>query len=385
MIPGRLTQPVTLLMKRLRPKTMPHPHANSTTDSPVLRLVFWETTAGCNLECIHCRRLDVSSELMQNDLTTTQSLHLIDSITEAGKPILVLSGGEPLFRPDIFEIAAYAKKKELPVALATNGTLINEAIADQIVASGIRRVSISIDGADITTHDQFRNQPGSLEKALHGFSLLKSRGMSMQINCTITRHNLHQLDQLYQMALNLGADALHLFMLVPVGCGVEIAETNMLPAAEYENVLNWVYDRSQENKIQIKPTCAPHYFRIVRQRGQGSSKPVPQSGHPGMHTMTKGCLAGSGVCFISHSGEVYPCGYLPVSSGNILQHSFKDIWMNSPVFKQLRSVEELEGKCGICEFNRICMGCRARAFSQSGNYMGEEPYCTYKPKRKTNL
>ena len=199
-----------------------------------LRLVFWETTAGCNLECIHCRRLDVSTQLMNDDLTTEESFELVDAIAEAGNPILVLSGGEPLFRPDIFDIAKHAVGKGLTVALATNGTLVDEAMARKIVDAGVSRVSISLDGADAETHDKFRKLKGSFEQAIEGFNHLKDLGMSMQVNCTIAKHNEDQLRDLYNLAVKLGADAIHIFMLVPVGCGVEIAEDQMLPAERYE-------------------------------------------------------------------------------------------------------------------------------------------------------
>jgi radical SAM protein with 4Fe4S-binding SPASM domain len=389
-------------------------------DNHELRLLFWETTAGCNLECIHCRRLDVSKKLMKNDLTTTEALQFVRQLAQFAKPILVLSGGEPLFRPDIFQIAGHARDCGLPVALATNGTLIDERMAHTIVESGIRRVAISIDGADEATHDSFRRQSGSLAAALYGFRNLHRLGMSMQINCTVTKHNVHQIDQLYSMALELGADALHLFMLVPVGCGVQIAKSNMLPAEEYERVLNWMYDKSKLGEVHLKATCAPHYFRVMRQRmagerkemnkgrrakGEGHNSAVrgspdpalpgsarsgdlrrtelspPSSSHTGMAAMTKGCLAGSAICFVSHTGEVFPCGYLPVSAGNVKRQSMRDIWNDSEVFGRLRDVGQLEGKCGLCEFKRICLGCRARAFHATGDYMAEEPFCVYEPKR----
>ncbi len=301
-----------------------------------LRLLFWETTAGCNLECIHCRRLDVSRQLMQNDLTFDDSVRFIDSLASFAKPILVLSGGEPLFRPDIYDIARHARDRGLTVALATNGTLITGEVAQKIVAAGIRRVAISIDGADETTHDNFRRQPGSLAAAIHGFKNLRQLGMSMQINCTITKHNVHQIDLLYDKALELGADALHLFMLVPVGCGVQIAESNMLPPEEYERVLNWMYDKSRLRQLHLKATCAPHYFRVMRQRAakehirieatHSHGKPHGPGHHHDMAAMTKGCLAGSAICFVSHTGEVFPCGYLPVSAGNVKRQPMRDIW-----------------------------------------------------------
>jgi radical SAM protein with 4Fe4S-binding SPASM domain len=338
---------------------------------------------------------------MKNDLTTEESLLFVRALASFAKPILVLSGGEPLFRPDIFQIASHAQDQGLAVALATNGTLIDERMAHAIVDSGIQRVAISIDGADETTHDKFRRQPGSLVAALNGFRHLRRLGMSMQINCTVTRHNVHQIETLYAKARELGADALHLFMLVPVGCGVQIAESNMLPAEEYERVLNWMYDRSKERALHLKATCAPHYFRIMRQRAAAEHIHIDAShshgkpeqakargnghGHPGgsnMAAMTKGCLAGSAICFVSHTGEVFPCGYLPVSAGNVKRQSMREIWEHSEVFGRLRDVDQLEGKCGLCEFKKVCLGCRARAFyATHGNYMAEEPHCVYEPRR----
>jgi heme b synthase len=329
---------------------------------------------------------------MQNDMTTAEAFQFIDNLAACAKPILVLSGGEPLFRPDIFDIAAHARDRGLVVALATNGTLITQTVAQKIVEAGIRRVAISIDGADETTHDNFRRQPGSLGAALNGFRHLRALGMSMQINCTVTKHNVHQIETLYAKARELGADALHLFMLVPVGCGVQIAESNALPAAEYERVLNWMYDKSKLRELHLKATCAPHYFRIMRQRGKeegirveathSHGKPHGAGHHHDMAAMTKGCLAGSAICFVSHTGEVFPCGYLPVSAGNVRQQSMAEIWEHSPVFARLRDEDQLEGKCGLCEFKRICLGCRARAYYESrGNYMAEEPFCIYQPRR----
>ena len=364
-------------------------HAASSP-APPLRLLFWETTTGCNLACIHCRRLEVSEELSRLDLSTEQSLAMIRSLPETGRPILVFSGGEPLKRPDIFELAAAATAVGLPTALATNGTLVDAAVAGKIVAAGFRRVSISLDGPDAPTHDFFRG-PGAFEKSIAGFKALREAGMSMQINTTIAKHNFRKLDQTYRLALELGADALHTFMLVPVGCGMSLEKSVMLSAEEYEQTLNWVYDRSLEGKLHLKATCAPHYFRIMRQRAKTDGRPMPTrhghggapSGHPTGHgdsdmtAMTKGCLAGQAVCFVSHTGEVFPCGYLPVSSGNVKDKPLPQIWRDSAIFANLRGESNLGGKCGCCEFHKVCMGCRARAFSHTGNYMAEEPNCSF--------
>jgi len=346
-----------------------------------LRLVFWETTAGCNLECVHCRRLDVARELMKNDLTTEQSKKMIDGLVKAGKCILVLSGGEPLFRPDIYEIAEYADSVGLTVALATNGTLVTPEVARKIADAKVQRVSVSLDGASSETHDAFRKLPGSFDLAVQGIKNLQAAGLETQINSTIAKHNVHEVEKLYKNAIALGVEALHIFMLVPVGCGVQIAEDQMLDAEKYEEVLNWFYDISREGKIQTKATCAPHYFRVMRQRAKADGVPINVNTH-GMAAMTKGCLAGQSICFISHKGEVFPCGYLPVEAGHVLKQEFADVWNNSKVFADLRDQDKLGGKCGVCEYKKVCEGCRARAFFETkGDYMAEEPYCIYEPKK----
>lgn len=363
--------------------------------APDLRLVFWETTAGCNLACIHCRRLDVATQLMKDDLTTAEGRALIDAIAEVGKPILVFSGGEALFRPDLFELVEHTVRRGLIASLATNGTLVTDAVADRIASSGIRRVAVSLDGPDAATHDDFRKQPGAFDGAVLALRRLHARGVGTQINTTVTRHNAHLLDRIYQLALDLGAEAFHTFMLVPVGCGLSIAESNQLPPDDYERILNWLWERSQDGKMQTKATCAPHYFRVARQRAKaaGARPPgaptaaaaggphggPPGAGHP-MNAVTRGCLAGTGVCFVSHKGDVFPCGYLPVSAGNVRRERLADIWAHAPVFAALRRVDDLGGKCGLCEYRRICSGCRARAYSATADYMAEEPYCVYTPK-----
>ena len=391
----------------------------------VPRLIFWEVTNGCNLRCVHCRAS--ATELASpNDLSTPRALDIISQIADFCSPILVLSGGEPLYRPDIFQLARFATEKGIRVALGTNGTLVTKEVARKIVDSGVRRVSISLDGADAQTHDTFRGIPGAYEAAVYGLKNLKELGMSVQINMTIARHNAKQLPLVLDVARELGADALHTFLLVPVGCGVDIAEEQMVAPQEYEEMLNWFYDRSLEGGIELKATCAPHYYRVARQRrvadrrlaqifpstaenvaaigpsdmmmpgGTGviirpSVHPAhAASSHPGGHpnemsAMTKGCLAGTGVCFISHEGEVFPCGYLPAIAGDLRKQTFAEIWNHSEVFDNLRDDDKLEGKCGCCEFRHVCMGCRARAFAATGNYMAEEPFCVYTPKTMTKI
>ena len=393
----------------------------ATTKEFTPRLIFWEVTKGCNLRCIHCRA--TATELMSpQDLPTAKALNIIDQIADFGNPILVLSGGEPLYRADIFELAEYGTKRGLRVALATNGTLVTKDVAKKIKQAGIKRVSISLDGSDATTHDSFRGIPGAFDAAVYGMRNLQELGVSVQINTTIARHNAHQLPAVLDLARKLGADALHTFLLVPVGCGVDIAEDQMVPPAEYERMLNWFYDQSLAGDIELKATCAPHYFRVSRQRRAAdrlAGKPEPpvkvahhpaeigptdmtmpgstgislkpgggalagHTGHPGghpgdMNATTKGCLAGTGVCFLSHEGEVFPCGYLPALAGDLRKQSFADVWNDSQVFHDLRDDDNLKGKCGCCEFRHVCMGCRARAYAATGDFLAEEPFCVYEP------
>src|SRR5438105_45364 len=229
------------------------------------RLIFWELTKGCNLRCIHCRAS--ATELSSpSDLSTQAARDIIDQIAAVSYPILVLSGGEPLFRSDIFQLARYGTDKGLRVALATNGTMVTKEVARMIVDSGVRRVAISLDGANAATHDAFRGISGAFDAAIAGFRNLKNLGMSVQINTTIARHNAHELPQVLELAKSLGADALHTFLLVPVGCGVDIAAEQMVAPEEYEEMLNWFYDQSLIGEIELKATCAPHYFRVARQR-----------------------------------------------------------------------------------------------------------------------
>lgn len=373
---------------------------------PAPRLVFWELTTGCNLKCIHCRAS--AQQLMSpNDLSTTECLRILDEIAaeagantpSRGPTILVLSGGEPLWRPDVFDIARHARSVGLRVALATNGTLIDQDRAARIKECGIERVAISLDGPTAIVHDKFRGQPGAFFAAISGLRHAQRAGLSTQINTTVSKHNSRDLPKMLNLALSLGVDAFHLFLLVPVGCGLTIAESDSVRAQEAEEILNWYYDQSLNCGLELKATCAPHYYRIDRQRRAAARREgqvngnghlnghANGNGHPhgGLNAMTKGCLAGTGVCFVSHQGEIYPCGYLPMAAGDLRQQSFREVWQNSSLFATLRDVDELKGKCGVCEFKRVCSGCRARAYGWSGDYLAEEPFCVHEPKAGPQL
>jgi heme b synthase len=344
-----------------------------------LRLVFWELTKRCNLRCAHCRA-EADDSLFSGELDTAAALRVVDDIAAFANPILVLTGGEPLYRADLFEIARHAVSKGLRIALATNGTLIDAGTARAIREAGFSRVSISIDGSGAASHDGFRGIPGSFDLALQGARLLREEGVEFQFNTTITRRNVDEIEGVLRLAEERGAKALHVFMLVPVGCGVEIAESDMLSREKYEEVLTWLYHRTKDAPFEFKATCAPHYYRIMRQEARKEGRTVSFE-TDGMAAMTRGCLAGSGVCFISHRGDVQPCGYLPLVAGSVVEKPLGDIWKNSELFSTLRGIDDLGGKCGLCEYRAFCAGCRARAYYETGDCMAEEPYCMYEPKR----
>lgn len=355
-----------------------HSDINNKKES-TLRLVAWEITRNCNLSCIHCRA-SATMGPYTGELDTRAGMKLLDEIAQLGKPIVILTGGEPLLRPDIFEIASYGNDKGLRMVMAPNGTLLTDKVARKMVDSGIQRISISLDGATKEDHDRFRGVEGAFEGALRGIQHAKDAGIEFQINTTITKTNLDQIPAIQQLAIDLGAVAHHIFLLVPTGRGKYIVDQE-ITAAEYEKTLNWFYDRKSDTPLQLKATCAPHYYRILRQRAKQEGKSVTFQSH-GLDAVTRGCLGGTGFCFVSYRGIVQPCGFLHVNCGDITKSSFCDIWKNAKVFQDLRDFNKLKGKCGICEYKKVCGGCRARAYEATGDYLAEEPLCSYQPKKK---
>jgi len=349
------------------------------------RLIAWEMTPACNLNCVHCRA-SATTERPCGELSTAEAKKLIDEIAAFSSPVLIMTGGEPLLREDVFELAEYAGKKKLKPVLATNGTLVDPATAQKIKDAGILRVSVSIDGATAEAHDEFRGQQGSFEQTLTGLRNLRDIGVPLQINTTITKRNIAEIPRIAELAMAEGVSAIHIFLLVPTGRGKAIEGDEITPE-EYEEILNWFYDKQKDLEINLKATCAPHYFRIMRQRAKAEGG-MPENvkkhsghhpGHP-LEAMTKGCLGGSGFCFISYKGDTTPCGYLPVSAGNVREKTFDRVWYEGKIFQDMRDTSLLKGKCGKCEYKNICSGCRARAYANDGDYLSEEPFCSYIPR-----
>ena len=345
------------------------------------RIISWNSTFKCDLKCAHCY-MDAQERESAQELTTEEGKMLIDQIAEVSKPVLVLSGGEPLMRDDIFELARYGTEKGLKMAMGTNGVGITDEVAKKILASGIKKVAISMDSSSPEIHDEFRGVPGSWQKAIDGIKASIRNGLGVQFNTTVTVQNFDDIDNILDLAESLGVKDLHLFFLVPTGRGTEVED---ITPEMYEKMIRQVLAKSQKTNLEVKPTCAPQYMRIAEQMGIDMSR------------WTRGCIAGLSYVRVYPEGEVTPCPYLPIKLGNIRETPFKEIWENSEVLKTMRDFDNLTGRCGACEYKEKCGGCRARSYGLSsdfieacgglhepheleGDYMGEEPWCPYQPK-----
>ncbi|MBI5124188.1 MAG: radical SAM protein [Candidatus Omnitrophica bacterium] len=335
-----------------------------------LRMVAWELTRSCNLACSHCR---ASSKYgtYKNELTTGECFKLIDEISSFAKPIVILTGGEPLLRKDIFEIAGYGKDKGLTMVMAPNGTLLTEDNIRKIIDSGIKRISVSMDGPDASSHDDLRQVPGAFQSSCEGLRRAREAGLEFQINTTATKRNIRLLPKIMKLAKELGAKAHHIFLLVPTGRAREMADEE-LSASEYEETLKLLAAEYKNSSLEIKTTCAPHFNRVLLQEHACIASSL----------IGRGCMGAVSFCFISHIGDLQPCGYLELKCENIRKQAFKDIWLGSEVFNNIRDFGQYKGKCGVCEFKTVCGGCRARAYAKYGDYLREEPYCTHEPKLK---
>ncbi len=341
---------------------------------PALRLLAWETTRRCNLACLHCRAA-AGSGPYPGELTTDEGITLLDDLTKMGQVVVILTGGEPLLREDIFDLAAYGTRNGHRMVMAVNGTLLTPQIAARLKEVGIQRLSISIDGATAASHDRLRAVEGAYDGALAGIAAAREAGLPFQINTTVTRANLTELQDIYELAIKLEAAAHHVFVLVPTGRGELIPEELVTPE-EYERTLRQLLTWQREGRLFIKPTCAPQFYRLWRQDAHARGEKITPATH-GMEAMTKGCLGGQGFAFVSYKGEVQPCGYLELMAGDIRQTPFPEIWAGSPLFQQLRAVDDYRGKCHSCQYRKVCGGCRARAYAMTGDVLAEDPICPY--------
>jgi radical SAM protein with 4Fe4S-binding SPASM domain len=352
----------------------------------VPKWIAWETTRKCNLRCVHCRSSSDEHAAL-GGFTTAEALKFIDELSDYCKPVLVLSGGEPLLRPDIWQLAAHGTERGLRMCLATNGVLVDDAACQQMKATGIRMVSLSLDGASAAVHDDFRRQPGAFDATVRATERLKANGVPFLVNSSFTKRNQEEIPRCYELAKRLGATAWYMFMIVPTGRGAEIMN-ELISKEDYDKILQWHYDTEKvEPDLLMRPTCAPHYYRVVLQqnRGQADEDKLKRRSLTFSTGGGKGCIAGQTICLVDAFGNVQPCSYLPASAGNVKETPFREIWESSPLFLELRDFERYKGRCGSCEYLNVCGGCRARAEAIHGDRLAEEPFCDYVPPRYARL
>ena len=324
-------------------------------------IVSWNTTNACNMHCAHCYR-DAGCRA-EDELSTAEAEKMLTEIARAGFKIMIFSGGEPLLRPDILELVAYAAGLGLRPVFGTNGTLITPELAVKLKAAGTMGMGISLDSLDAAKHDRFRDFAGAWEGAVRGMRNCRAAGLPFQIHTTVMDWNAPELEAMTDFAVAEGAVAHHFFFLVPTGRAATI-EAESLRAEAYEEVLTRIMKKQQTVDIELKPTCAPQFMRIAAQLGVKTR-------------FRRGCLAGTAYCIVSPRGKVQPCAYLNMEVGDVRRQPFDEIWRTSEVLGRLRTLDS-KGGCGSCTFKRACGGCWARAaYYPEGDYMAEEPWCLY--------
>lgn len=354
-------------------------------------IVIWELTRACELKCLHCRA-EAQYNRDPRELSLEEGKAMIDTFSDMNNPMLVFTGGDPLMREDVFDIASYAISKGVRVSMTPSATpnVTFEAMK-RAKEVGLSRWAFSLDGPNAAIHDHFRGTEGSFQLTTDAISYLHELDLPVQINTVISRYNLDHLDEMAAKVEELGCVLWSVFFLVPTGRG---EESDMISPVEHEKVMRWLYKLSKTASFDIKTTAAQHYRRVVLQEKQREAK-LSQRDHPdyqdvlqngktgtvdGLGRAPKGVNDGNGFVFVSHIGDVYPSGLLPVKAGNVRERSLPQIYRESPVMQALRSPDSYKGKCGVCEYNQVCGGSRSRAYAITGDYMESEPYCIYVPK-----
>ncbi|MDR3702447.1 MAG: TIGR04053 family radical SAM/SPASM domain-containing protein [Candidatus Sulfopaludibacter sp.] len=339
-------------------------------------LVIWEVTQACDLACVHCRA-SAQSERNPHELTTEQGYRLLDEIRSFGEPLMVFTGGDPLKRPDLYDLIRYAVKIGLRTNVTPSATpLLTAEAIEGFKAAGVSRMAISLDGPDAPSHDDFRGIPGTFDRAIMALRHARDIGLDTQFQTTVTKRNMARLPEMAEIAREVRTKMWSLFFLIVTGRALE---NDDLEAAEYEKVFEFMYELSKTAPFGIKTTEAMHYRRYVAQRTKAEHGVTENENAKGVAWRTAGVSDGKGFVFVSHQGEIYPSGFLPVSGGNVLRDSLTDIYRNSSLFRTLRDTTQREGKCGICEYQKVCGGSRARAFALTGDYLAEDPRCVYQP------
>ena len=325
-------------------------------------LVSWNLTKRCNLRCPHCYlEAGVKSE---HELSTTECLGLIDEMAGLGTEMLILTGGEPLLRKDIYDIASYASQRGIWVVMGTNGVLVNDLVAQKMIECGVRGVGISIDSTDPSVHNSFRGGPNSWEQSVRALEICRAHGLEVLVQSTVMDLNYSEVPRLLEFARQLGAWSFNLYFLVQTGRGQQM---NDLTAERTEQMLTFLAEAQQRYRpMLVRAKCAPHFKRIAFEAGLGGM----ESG---------GCMAGTEYCRITPDGEVTPCPYMALPVGNVRGSSLTQIWQSAPELLALRDPGQLKGRCGRCEYNELCGGCRCRAYARYGDILEEDPGCSYEP------
>jgi radical SAM protein with 4Fe4S-binding SPASM domain len=334
------------------------------------RLIAFEVTRRCWFNCRHCRANAGASG--EEELTTSQCKKILKSVAKYKKCVLILTGGEPMERADIYELIRYGRKMGLRMVMATCGYLIDEKTIVRLKKAGITALSFSLDGAGAETHDKFRGAKGAFDAAVNAAKIAHKARVRFQINTTISKINVDEVIGIARLAKTLGAYCFNPFILVPTGRGKEIVD-EILDPVEYEVLLNELLLIKLKSEIKVRVTCGPQFARVCkRAETKGLTEDVP------------GCMGGVGFGFISCRGDVQTCGFLDVPAGNLIKSNFDfgEIWEKSEFLREIRSISNYKGNCGICEYVGICGGCRARAYAMSGDYLAGDPVCNYKQGEK---
>ena len=347
-----------------------------TAERPLV--LIWEVTQACDLSCEHCRA-DARPARHPAELSTTEGKQLLADVREFGEgQLVVLSGGDPLKRPDLVDLVDYGTDIGLSVTLTPSGTteLTRDAV-DDLADAGLRRMAVSLDGATAEAHDAFRGERGSYEATLRAARDAADAGLPLQINTTVCAQTVDELPDIAERVEELGAVLWSVFFLVPVGRG---AVLDPVSPEHAESVMEWLHDLREEAPFGIKTTEAPHYRRVGIQRRRAENGSGGASEGPGPKRRA-GIVAGDGFAFVSHTGEIFPSGFLPKPAGNVREDDVVEVYRDSELFTSLRDRDQLQGKCGACEFKQICGGSRSRAFATTGDPLASDPLCEYIPER----
>jgi radical SAM protein len=348
------------------------------SDHPLIAI--WEVTRACDLACVHCRACAVTDR-HPLELDTNEGFALLDRIAEMGTPIVVLTGGDPAKRPDLVELIAHGAKQGLTMALTPSSTgLVTHHLLARAKRAGLARIAVSVDGATAATHDAFRGVEGSFAHALRIFEDAKAIGLERQINFTLSKRTLSELDDVVQLAERIGAALLSVFLVVPTG---RASTELMLEPNEIEDAFLRLQALAKRIPFDIKTTAAPHFRRVTHQAHEKAVGVHRDKDENGNVKGIRGINDGLGFLFVSHVGDVMPSGFLPIPCGNVRREPLSQIYRQSPVFTRLRDASALGGKCGLCPFKLVCGGSRARAWATSGDFMAEDPSCAYVPRGAT--